>query len=183
MGEAQVKEALKIARNDTSVAVELLFNPELMVRAAEAQQHGAQGSRAGPMAGGLALPEGAAVGQLTEEHVMQMMEQEPQVFQQLLQSLTQRQPEIAMLAQQDPQALITILTQIMNQAMSQGVLGGVGGDAPAAQGAPQGGVQVPVTEEEKEAIEGLKGMFPHVPEIAIIQTFKACGSDAAMAAT
>lgn len=39
-----------------------------------------------------------------------------------------------------------------------------------------------MSDEEKAAMEGLVGMFPHIPHMAILQTLKACGSDVAMAA-
>merc|ERR1712225_146760 len=119
--EATVREALKVARNDASVAAELLFDPELMIRAMEQQQLGG-GVPANPGAGGvqMSLPEGASPGQLTEQQVMEMMEAEPQMFQGMMQAIVQQHPEIAQLAQQNPQAIVTLMTRVLNQAVAAG---------------------------------------------------------------
>merc|ERR1711977_734983 len=102
-----------------------------------------------------------------------------QMFQGMLQAIVAQQPEIAALVQQNPQALVSVFTQVLNQAVAarQGHEGDVVNGAPA--GAP---VQVAVSEEEKGALQGLQDMFPHIPAMHILQTFKACGSDAAAAA-
>merc|ERR1711934_730956 len=100
------------------------------------------------------------------EQVMEMMEAEPQMFQGML------------------QAIVTLMTRVLNQAVAANGGGMPGIPANPAGVAPAGVApgQVAITEEEREAIDGLKAMFPHVPEMAILQTFKACGSDSAMAA-
>jgi len=183
--EELVKEALRVARGDANAAMELLFDPALMVEAQAAMARGDSGDAmpsnplsgtvGGSPVGGEGLP--GPAGQLTEEQVVAMMEQEPQMFQGMLQALVQQQPEIAALVQQNPQALVSVMTQVLNQAVAarQGNEGNVDG----APGAP---VQVAVSEEEKAALEGLQDMSPHIPQMHILQTFKACGSDAAAAA-
>merc|ERR1712093_39949 len=183
--EATVREALKVARNDAATAAELLFDPELMIRAMEQQQLAGEAGITNPGHGvEMCLPEGASPGELTEEQVMEMMEAEPQMFQGMLQAIVQQQPEIAQLAQQNPQAIVTLMTRVLNQAVAANGGGMPGIPANPAGVAPAGVApgQVAITEEEREAIDGLKAMFPHVPEMAILQTFKACGSDSAMAA-
>merc|ERR1719473_2186619 len=152
-----------------------------MIQAQEQQQVAGE---APPAGSSLRLPEGAQPGQLTEEQVVEMMEAEPQMFQGMMQAIVQQHPEVAQLAQQNPQAIVTLMTRVLNQAVAANGGGMPGIPANPAGVAPAGVApgQVAITEEEREAIDGLKAMFPHVPEMAILQTFKACGSDSAMAA-
>merc|ERR1711998_672971 len=111
-----------------------------------------------------------------------------QMFQQIIQSIAAQEPRVAMLAQQDPQAFVSMLTQVLNQAGAGSALtGGAPTSAGEGPSVPMGtgqapGMDVPVSAEEKAALEGLQAMFPQIPPLAILQTFKACGSDAAMAA-
>eukprot|EP00656_Telonema_subtile_P022823 TRINITY_DN2405_c0_g1_i1.p1 TRINITY_DN2405_c0_g1~~TRINITY_DN2405_c0_g1_i1.p1 ORF type:complete len:315 (+),score=94.08 TRINITY_DN2405_c0_g1_i1:174-1118(+) len=168
--EDQSKLALQLANGNVEVAGAMLMDPEMMLAAQhqgmQTPQHGAPGAGA---------PEGGA---MTEDQVVQLMEENPEAFQQLMGAIMQQQPQAAQLAQENPQAFVSFLTQVLNQSAGQAPMQNGGGN-PAA---PSGGVQVQMTEEEAEAMSGLKGMFPHIPEMAILQTFKACGSDAAMAA-
>ena len=43
-------------------------------------------------------------------------------------------------------------------------------------------MDVPLWDEETAALQGLQAVYPQIPSMAILQTFKACGSDASMAA-
>jgi len=181
--EGLVKEAIRLARGDPSAAMELLLDPALMVEAQAAMARGdsSDAMPSNPLGGvpvdGREHLHPGAGEQLTEEQVVAMMEQEPQMFQGMLQAIVAQQPEIAALAQQNPQAMVSVLTQVLNQAVAAG--GNMGGMQEAAAGAP---MQVAVSEEEKAALDGLQNMFPHVPMQYILQTFKACGGDAAAAA-
>merc|ERR1711998_362082 len=179
---AQVRVALTVARGDTALATELLFDPALLVQAQQAQEEAAAGGVALPMnplagedAGGEGVPEG---GRLTEEMVMQMMESNPEEFQGILQAIVQQHPQVAQLVAQNPQAIVTLLTEVLNNAAQQQG-GGAAGGAGAA-GRQQ--VEVNMSAEQKSALEGLQGMFPQIPPLAVLQTFVACGHDAAMAA-
>merc|ERR1711959_298305 len=148
--------------NDAATAAELLFDPELMIRAMEQQQLAGEAGIINPGHGvEMRLPEGASPGELTEEQVMEMMEAEPQMFQGMLQAM----------AQQNPQAIVTLMTRVLNQAVAANGGGMPGIPANPAGVAPAGVApgQVAITEEEREAIDGLKAMFPHVPEMAILQ--------------
>ena len=156
----------------------------------------------GGAAGGGGMPAGmpGGGGPLTEEQVMAIMEQNPEMLQGLMTAISQSDPngEAVQQLQQNPQAFLQFMTQMLNQSGGmQGLMGGMqggeddGGDmggmagdvGGGAQGAgQQQGLQVPMTPEETEAVNGLVGMFPHIPQLAILQTFKACGSDAALAA-
>merc|ERR1712144_200409 len=124
--EAQVKEALLIANGNPNTAIEFLFDPDLMVQAREAIQRGDSTGDIpmNPLLNGMAPEEAGAQGpegapQLTEEQVVQMMEQEPGMFSGMLQALVQQHPEIAQLAQQDPQSLVSLMTTTLNQAAGQ----------------------------------------------------------------
>jgi len=194
--ESQVRVALRLARNNTEIAAALLMEPEMMLQAQQAQDAanagGMGGIPANPLAGGIPgnplAAGGAGGGQLTEDQVVQMMEANPDMFRGMLEAITQQEPRIAALAQQNPQALISLLTQVLNQSVAQQGSGAPGAGMPAGMpgmpgaGQAPGAMDVPVTTEEREALEGLQAMFPHIPPLAILQTFKACGSDASMAA-
>jgi len=180
--EAQVKIALRLSRNNLDLAGALLMEPEMMLQAQQMEESG-QGN---PLAQQEGQP--GAGGVLTEQHVMQMMEQQPQMLQQIMGMLNQQDPQMAQQLQQNPQQLLTVVTQILNQMGA----GGAGdqldgqdfGDDQAQAGVNAGAqqVQVLMTPEETEAVQGLVAMFPHIPHSEVLQTFKACGSDASLAA-
>merc|ERR1711924_3683 len=113
---------------------ELLFDPELMIRAMEQQQLSGEAGIPNPGHGvEIRLPEGASPGELTEEQAMEMMEAEPQMFQGMLQAIVQQHPEIAQLAQQNPQAIVTLMTRVLNQAVAAN-----GGGMPGIPANPAG---------------------------------------------
>jgi UV excision repair protein RAD23 len=185
---AQIKIALRLSRNDPNLAGALLMEPQMMLQAQQMEESG-QGN---PMQDGTASVAGqpGAGGQLTEQHVMEMMEQQPQMLQQIMAMLHQQDPNMAQQLQQNPQQLLTVVTQILNQmgpaddmqgADGMGMEGTEDGQDAGNQ-QPQGQIQVPMTLEETEAVEGLTAMFPHIPHSEVLQTFKACGSDAGLAA-
>jgi len=196
--EAQVKIALRLSRNNPDLAGALLMEPEMMLQAQQMEASGQGNPLAqGGAAGGGGMPAGmpGGGGPLTEEQVMAIMEQNPEMVQGLMQAISSSDPngEAVQQLSQNPQAFLQLMTQMLNQSGGmQGLMGGamggeddggdMAGDMAGAQGAPAGGLQVPMTPEETEAVNGLVGMFPHIPQLAILQTFKACGSDAALAA-
>merc|ERR1711865_226430 len=97
--------------------------------------------------------------------------------------------QMAQQLQQNPQQLLTVVTQILNQMGAGGAVGGepdgqefVGDQAQAGASSGAQQVQVPMTPEETEAVQGLEAMFPHIPHSEVLQTFKACGNDASLAA-
>merc|ERR1712070_772473 len=130
-------------------------------------------------AGASQLPDLADGGELTEEQVVQMMESNPEMLQGLLQAITQQEPQAAMLAQQDPAGFIQFVTEVLNQSRHEGgpvaMQGEDSNDDPDA-------MQVEMSSDEQEAFTELQAMFPHIPPLAILQTFKACGSDIATTA-
>jgi len=182
---AQVRIALRLSRNNPDLAGALLMEPQMMLQAQQMEESG-QGN---PMQDAAAGQPGAG-GQLTEQHVMEMMEQQPQMLQQIMAMLQQQDPNMAQQLQQNPQQLLTVVTQILNQMGSAGDMQGADGmgmegtedGQDAGNQQPQGQIQVPMTPEETEAVEGLTAMFPHIPHSEVLQTFKACGSDASLAA-
>lgn len=127
---------------------------------------------------------GVHPGELTEEQVMEMMEQNPQAFQQLLAKIVEQQPEIANLVQSDPQTFISLLTKFLNQSgmfannssMEPGHndMGGI----PETSAQPQ----IEMSQEEKTLIDNLQPMFPHLPTITILETLRACGNNEEMTA-
>jgi len=122
--EAQVIVALGLANNNMEVAASLLMEPEMMLQAQQAQAARGSGSIPANPAGNL------AAGGLTEELLVQMMEENPEAFQGLLQAVVQQEPRVAQLAQSDPAAFITFLTQVLNQSGAAQALAGSGGHGP-----------------------------------------------------
>merc|ERR1712196_292883 len=143
----------------------LLMEPELMLQAQQVEQEPAGASQ---------LPDLADGGELTEEQVVQMMESNPEMLQGLLQAITQQDPQAAMLAQQDPAGFIQFITQVLNQSRHEG--GAVALQGEDSNPDDPNAMQVEMSSDE------LQAMFPHIPHLAILQTFKACGSDIATTA-
>ena len=50
------------------------------------------------------------------------------------------------------------------------------------QGGEGEGVEVELSEEESAAVTRLQAMFPHIPQMMIVQTFTAVGKDEALCA-
>ena len=120
--------------------------------------------------------------ELTEQQVMEMMEQNPQAFQQLLAKIVEQQPEIANLVQSDPQTFISLLTKFLNQT---GMFANRGMETePPGMGMspPNESSQIEMSQEEKTLIDNLQPMFPHLPTITILETLRACGNNEEMAA-
>merc|ERR1712224_466359 len=117
-------------------------------------------------------------GALTEEQVMAMMEENPEMLQGVIQAITQQQPQAAHLAQQNPGAFLSLLTQVLNQAAA----GGHEEYDEQLDENTEEGIPVSMTEDEHDAVQGLVSLFPNIPQIAILQAVKACGGDSAMAA-
>ena len=128
--------------------------------------------------------------ELTEEQVMEMMEQNPQVFQQLLAKIVEQQPEIANLVESDPQSFISLLTKILNQSGMFANRNMEPGHADMEMPEPQNQQQSPqnqqpqieMSQEEKTLIDSLQPMFPHLPTITILETMRACGNNEEMTA-
>ena len=127
----QVRACLRLARNNVEVAAAMLMDPELQAAAMQpgalSQGGGLDDLPANPIPGGQG---GMVPGQLTEEQVVQMMEAQPQVFQQMLQQLVQQHPELQQLMQQDPQQLVRLITHVLNSSMQ------ARGGAPGMPGMP-----------------------------------------------
>ena len=119
--------------------------------------------------------------ELTEQQVMEMMEQNPQVFQQLLGKIVEQKPEIANLVQSDPQTFISLLTKIINQTGMFTNRGIEQGETDISQPSQQQ-QQIEMTQEEKKVIESLQPMFPHLPTVTILETLRACGNNEEMTA-
>ena len=127
---------------------------------------------------------GGHPGELTEEQVMEMMEQNPQAFQQLLAKIVEQQPEIANLVQSDPQTFISLLTKFLNQSGMVTNRGMEPGHHTDMGGMPESSQQpqIEMSQEEKTLIESLQPMFPHLPTITILETLRACGNNEEMTA-
>merc|ERR1711907_169244 len=108
------------------------------------------------------------------------MESNPEMLQGLLQAITQQDPQAAMLAQQDPAGFIQFITQVLNQSRHEG--GPVALQGEDSNPDDPNAMQVEMSSDEQEAFTELQAMFPHIPHLAILQTFKACGSDIATTA-
>lgn len=124
--------------------------------------------------------------QITEEQVLQMMEQNPQVFQQLLSGLCQQQPEIANLVQNDPQSFISFLTQVINQSglgdtftnpLPNEINDNIENNLHIEEDTRQLSEHIQMTEEEHLNMESLIQMFPHIPQVTILETLRACSND------
>ena len=124
-------------------------------------------------------------GELTEEQVMEMMEQNPQAFQQLLAKIVEQQPEIANLVQSDPQSFISLLTKFLNQSgmfANRGMEPGHHTDDMGGMPETSQQPQIEMNQEEKTLIDNLQPMFPHLPTITILETLRACGNNEEMTA-
>jgi len=183
--EEDVRHALNITGNNADAAAAVLEDPSVRIQLDDASAEGTPMNLLG----------GTTPETLTEEQVVQMLEANPDAFNSLIQAVIQQQPQIAEIMQRDPLAFLGILTQILNQVAGGDAARGengalvrlnpnlaAAGNDQGSRMPPTGAVQIQVTEEEKLALEGLQAMFPHVPPITILQTFKACGSDAGLAA-
>lgn len=176
---SDIKLILKATNNNMEMTGAILMEPEMLQEIKTKLANG-ENPFANPMNNS-----GGHPGELTEEQVMEMMEQNPQAFQQLLAKIVEQQPEIANLVQSDPQSFISLLTKFLNQSgmfanrgMEPEHTENVIPDTTEQNYQPQ----IEMTQEEKTLIDSLQPMFPHLPTITILETLKACGNNEEMAA-
>ena len=182
--EERVKIALKMTNNNGDIASHILSEHGMLEQLQSQIENGIN-----PFNNNPSQPQ--VNQQLTEEHVIQMMEQNPQAFQQLLADISQHRPEIANLVQSDPQAFISLLTQILNQVgmpplpndNSQQSINNENTDIiEQPEQMPELSQHVRMSEEEHNIMERLSPMFPHLPQVTILETLRACGNNEEMTA-
>ena len=170
-----VKLALQISNNNLDVASQILSEPGMLEHLQSQIENGMNPFSNNPNS-----------QQITEEQVLQMMEQNPQVFQQLLSGLCQQQPEIANLVQNDPQSFISFLTQVINQSgigssfnnpLPNEINENIENNLPIEEDTRQLSEHIQMTEEEHLNMESLIQMFPHIPQVTILETLRACSND------
>jgi hypothetical protein len=155
-----VNNALQIANNNPEVALSILTgsDQEEVSQITESQQQSES-------------PE-----QLSEQDVIQLMQENPEMFQQLLANICQGHPDMANMIQSNPQVFVTLLTQILNQQTNGQPI--MSDTTQEQQSIPE----MPMSEEEKEIVTNLHAMFPNIPKITILETLKACDNDESMTA-
>ena len=170
-----VKLALQISNNNLDVASQILSEPGMLEHLQSQIENGMNPFSNNPNS-----------QQITEEQVLQMMEQNPQVFQQLLSGLCQQQPEIANLVQNDPQSFISFLTQVINQSgigssfnnpLPNEINENIENNLPIEEDTRQLSEHIQMTEEEHLNMESLIQMFPHIPQVTILETLRAFSND------
>ena len=113
---------------------------------------------------------------LGEQDVIQLMQENPEMFQQLLANICQGHPDMANMIQSNPQVFVTLLTQILNQQTNEPPI--MSDTTREQQSIPE----MPMNEEEKQKVTNLHSMFPNIPKITILETLKACDSDESLTA-
>ena len=156
----QVNNALQIANNNPEVALSILTGSDQE----EVSQINESNQQSAP------------TEQLSEQDVIQLMQENPEMFQQLLATICQQQPDMANMIQSNPQAFVTLLTQILNQQTNGQPM--MSDTAQEQQSIPE----MPMSEEEKEKVTNLHIMFPNIPKITIFETLKACDNDESLTA-
>lgn len=203
LGDAATAQvALQAAFGNVDVAANYMMSPELM---ANIQQNAGQGDFNIPMnpaAGGMGgMPEGLPAGleDMNEEQLLAMMQQQPEMFAPLIEEIARQDPALLQEIQANPQRFLGLLLQGMaggeyemedgEMEDGEGIMEDGEGDAivpmdgleegdEMADGGGEGegeAVEVQLTEEEAAAVQRLQAMFPHLPQMMVVQTFVACG--------
>jgi len=194
--ETAAKMALTAAFGNVDVAANYLMSPDLM---ANIQQNANQSEFNIPMnpLGGVSggeMPPGMPFGMegMTEEQLVQMMQQQPEMFAPLIEEIARQDPALLEQIRQNPQQFLGLLLQGMQngefamngeeELLEDDEMEMDTEDIEGEEGADDDGDQAQLTEEQSEAIGRLQAMFPHIPQMMILQTYQACGQDEALAA-
>jgi hypothetical protein len=109
---------------------------------------------------------------LTEAEVLELMYAEPETFQPIFAALVEQNPQIAGLAQRNPQRMASLMAEVLNQSVEQEP------DGSASTPPLEEAVEKPeLSAEQNEALAGLEAMFPNIPQRTVLESFVACGCD------
>ena len=162
-----VKRVLLFTKNNKDLAINLLMDPNNNDNLTDIQT-----LQNNPLSHGN-LP------QLSEEQFAQLIEQNPQEFQQMIGSLCQQFPELRQLMQNDPTMFMSTLRQILNNSVNSM-------DHAIAPNNVSGNndqqINIQLSEEEEKKVSNLQSMFPNIPKITIVETLKACNEDEELSA-
>jgi UV excision repair protein RAD23 len=184
-----VEVAMRAAFMNPERAVEYLMDPSSMPAQAQAppQNPAAAGIPSNPQQTGIPSNPAAAgaPGGMPEgvPQELQALLQDPQ-FMQMIQAL-QQNPQMlpAVLAEIQKSNPALMQTIVQNQAafmqLLGGGMGGGGGGQGGAGGPPPGAIRI--TQEEKEALERMEQLFPHIDRTVIFQVYKSCDNNEELA--
>lgn len=183
--KAEIERAMEASFMNPHRAIDYLFNPSLMPAAPPAAPAATDAAPAAtPVTEGTGGSQPAAEGDAPSlgagnldflrnqpqfQVLRRMIEQNPQMLQNVLQELGQANPQLLQAIQANPQQFINLL-----QETPAG-----GGDAPATPQAPPPGT-VQITPAEKEAIDRIKALG--FPEHLVVQAYFACDKNENLAA-
>ena len=176
-----VKQALTLAKNNKNFALNILMEPELLDQLIHEQVD--NGSL------NINIPQNSnndasTMPQMTEEQLLELIEQNPQEFQQLVGGLCNQFPEISQMLESDPEQFIKSITQILNSTVNQESTiqdNDISSQTNTDLGADNN-TQINISQEEEAKLNTLQQMFPHIPKITILETLKACNNDDSLSA-
>uniref|UniRef100_A0A0A9WQU4 UV excision repair protein RAD23 n=1 Tax=Lygus hesperus TaxID=30085 RepID=A0A0A9WQU4_LYGHE len=176
---SQVEAALNASFNNPDRAVEYLLtgipaDPELndQVSVSESQDSVREASVAG---GNAAEPLGFLRTQPQFQQMRTVVQQNPELLNTVLQQIGQSNPALLRLISQHQEEFVRMLNEPSDGSTGGG--GGVGAANPAGAGSQ---IAVPVTPQDKEAIERLKALG--FPEHLVVQAYFACEKNENLAA-
>lgn len=181
---AQVEAALRASFNNPDRAVEYLLtgipaDPDLndQVSSNESQESLHEAPTTG---GNAADPLGFLRSQPQFQQMRAVVQQSPELLNTVLQQIGQSNPALLRLISQHQEEFVRMLNESADASAGSG--GGGGGGATNQQAGAGGGasIAVPVTPQDKEAIERLKALG--FPEHLVVQAYFACEKNENLAA-
>lgn len=187
--KAEIERAMAASFMNPHRAIDYLFNPSLMpavpaaappaADSAPAPTPPSEGTGETQPAADATPPAAGGAGNLDFlrnqpqfQVLRRMIDQNPQMLQNVLQELGQANPQLLQAIQNNPQQFINLLQETPAGG------GGGGGDAAAPQPLPANALQV--TPAEKEAIDRIKALG--FPEHLVVQAYFACDKNENLAA-